>query len=84
MGVGLAAINADRSASDQNAVPGSVFAANRSLIAYCTTYTTLGGRDMSEVARKIRNAALIAVVIPAALVAACAPQPAPPPPQPVA
>jgi hypothetical protein len=40
---------------------------------------------MSDVAKKIRNAALIAVVIPAALVAACAPQPAPPPPpQPVA
>jgi len=37
---------------------------------------------MSDVAKKIRNAALIAVVIPAALVAACAQQPAPPPPQP--
>jgi len=40
---------------------------------------------MSDVAKKIRTA-LIAVVIPAALVAECAPQPAPPPPpqQPVA
>jgi hypothetical protein len=37
---------------------------------------------MSDVAKKIRNAALIAVVIPAALVAGCAQQPAPPPPQP--
>jgi len=37
---------------------------------------------MSDVAKKIRNAALIAVVIPAALVAACAPQPAPAPPPP--
>jgi hypothetical protein len=37
---------------------------------------------MSDVAKKIRNAALIAVVIPAALVGACAQQPAPPPPQP--
>ena len=31
-----------------------------------------------------RNAALVAIVIPAALLAGCAPQPAPPPPQPVA
>ncbi len=35
--------------------------------------------------RQLRNAALVAVVIPAALLAGCAPQPAPPPPpQPVA
>jgi len=46
---------------------------------------------MSDVAekmarlRQLRNAALVAVVIPAALLAGCAPQPArPPPPQPVA
>jgi hypothetical protein len=32
--------------------------------------------------RQLRNAALIAVVIPAALLAGCAPQPAPPPPPP--
>jgi len=37
---------------------------------------------MSDIAKKIRNTALIAVLIPAALVAACAPQPAPPPPPP--
>ena len=30
--------------------------------------------------RQLRNAALIGVVIPAALLAGCAPQPAPPPP----
>lgn len=30
--------------------------------------------------RYLRNAALVAVVIPAALLAGCAPQPAPPPP----
>jgi hypothetical protein len=41
---------------------------------------------MSDVAEKIvrlrqlRNAALVAIVIPAALLAGCAPQPAPPPP----
>jgi hypothetical protein len=34
--------------------------------------------------RQWRNAALVAAVIPAALLAGCAPQPAPPPPQPVA
>jgi hypothetical protein len=46
---------------------------------------------MSDVAEKIarlrqlRNAALVAVVIPAALIAGCAPAPAPPPPpQPMA
>jgi hypothetical protein len=33
--------------------------------------------------RQLRNVALVAVVIPAALLAGCAPQPAPPPPQPV-
>lgn len=34
---------------------------------------------------RLRNAALVAVVIPAALVAGCAPQPVPPPPpQPIA
>jgi hypothetical protein len=32
--------------------------------------------------RQLRNAALVAVVLPAALVAGCAPQPAPPPPAP--
>ena len=34
--------------------------------------------------RRLRNAALLAVVIPAALVAGCSSQPAPPPPAPVA
>jgi len=33
--------------------------------------------------RQLRNAAVIALVIPAALLAGCAPQPVPPPPQPV-
>ena len=34
--------------------------------------------------RQLRNAAVIALVVPAALLAGCAPQPAPPPPpQPV-
>jgi hypothetical protein len=35
--------------------------------------------------RQLRNAALVALVLPAALLAGCAPQPAPPPPpQPIA
>jgi len=44
---------------------------------------------MSDVAKKVvhlrqlRNAALVALVIPAALLAGCAPVPPPPPPQPV-
>src|SRR6185437_912929 len=45
-------------------------------------FTQLWRKQMSDVAKKIRTAALIAVVIPAALVAACAPQPAPAPPPP--
>jgi hypothetical protein len=44
---------------------------------------------MSDVTEKmarlgqLRKAALVAIVIPAALLVGCAPQPAPPPPQPV-
>ena len=34
--------------------------------------------------RLLRNMAMVAVVIPAALLAACASQPSPPPPQPIA
>jgi len=60
----------------------SVFAVGRSAVDYHTIYTQLWRKQMSDVAKKIRNAALIAVVIPAALVAACAPQPAPAPPPP--
>ena len=43
---------------------------------------------MSHIAEKVaglaqlRNAALLAILIPAALLAGCAPQPAPPPPPP--
>jgi hypothetical protein len=33
--------------------------------------------------RLLRNAALVALAVPAALLVGCAPQPAPPPPQPV-
>lgn len=39
---------------------------------------------MSDITKSLRNAALIAVVVPAALLAGCAPQPAPPPPAPQA
>ena len=39
---------------------------------------------MSDVAEKMARLALVAVLIPAALLAGCASQPAPPPPQPVA
>jgi hypothetical protein len=49
-----------------------------------------GGKGMSDVTEKmarlgqLRKAALVAIVIPAALLVGCAPQPAPPPPpQPV-
>ena len=44
---------------------------------------------MSNIAEKsvrrrlLRNAALATIVVPAALLAGCAPQPAPPPPQPI-
>jgi len=42
--------------------------------------------DIEKIARRrqLRNAALVALVVPAALLAGCAPAPAPPPPQPVA
>jgi len=42
--------------------------------------------DVEKMSRRrpLRNAALIALVVPAALLAGCAPAPAPPPPQPVA
>ncbi|MGZ5838867.1 MAG: hypothetical protein ACXWI2_05910, partial [Croceibacterium sp.] len=41
-------------------------------------------KTMSDVAKKMARLALVAVLIPAALLAGCASQPAPPPPQPMA
>src|SRR5882672_655001 len=58
-------------------------------VVVCSTPSTLEER-MYDVAEKmarlgrLRNAALLAVVIPAALVAGCSSQPPPPPQQPVA
>jgi len=66
-----------------------VFAGQRVVIVYRNSRSTMEANPMSDVTevarhRKLRNAALMAMLIPVALAAGCAPPPPPPPPpQPV-
>src|SRR5580692_1919096 len=53
-------------------------------LVYYAQVPQLWRKRMSDVAEKMARLALVAVLIPAALLAGCASQPAPPPPQPVA
>jgi hypothetical protein len=54
---------------------------NRLQIVYFPRSLNSGGKRMSEIAKKVTRLGLVAVLVPAALLAGCAaPQPAPPPP----